>query len=155
ALANGYFGNLVFENAKWDFRTFDFDRDMSQAEAKIGKLGDATAVDYASIARRGVKIIQYHGWNDQTLQPAYSPEYYDQVVKANGGLEATQTFYRLYMVPGMAHCYFGSGASSFGGVGQQLPPVRDAKHDIQMALEDWVERGVAPTNLIASKFTDD
>jgi hypothetical protein len=30
---------------------------------------------YAAAIRRGVKIIEYHGWNDQTLQPEYSPTY--------------------------------------------------------------------------------
>lgn len=154
-LANTYFANLVFENPKWDFRSFDFDGNMATADSKIGRLGNATDTDYSRASRRGVKIIQYHGWNDQTLQPAYSPEYYDQVVHANGGLAATQSFYRLYMVPGMTHCYFGPGASSFGGVGQQIPPARDATHDIQTALEAWVEKGVAPTGLVATKFTDD
>ena len=67
----------------------------------------------------------------------------------------TACTYRLFMVPGMAHCYFGPGASSFGGVGQQKPPARDALHDIQTALENWVEKGVAPERLIATKYVDD
>jgi len=154
-LSNGYFANLVFENPNWDFRTFNFDEDMTIADSKVGRLGNATGLDYSVATRRGVKVIQYHGWNDQTLQPDYSPEYYDQVVGANGGLEATQNFFRLFMVPGMAHCYFGPGASSFGGVGQQIPPVRDGVHDVQTALENWVEKGAPPRELVATKFTDD
>ena len=154
-LPNGYFANLVYEDPKWDYRSFNFDTDLAKADEKIGKLGNATSLDYSAATRRGVKIIQYHGWNDQTLQPAYSPEYYDQVVKANGGLAATQNFYRLFMVPGMTHCYGGPGATSFGAVGQQIPPVRDATHDIQTALENWVERGTAPAQLVATKFSDD
>jgi feruloyl esterase len=154
-LPDGYFANLVFENPHWDFRTFNFDTDMATADEKIGRLGNAISVDYSAALRRGVKIIQYHGWNDQTLQPAYSPDYYDQVVAANGGLEATQNFYRLFMVPGMTHCYGGPGATSFGAVGQQIPPLRDATHDIQTAIENWVERGTPPAQLIATKFTDD
>jgi feruloyl esterase len=59
------------------------------------------------------------------------------------------------MVPGMTHCYMGPGASSFGGVGQQLPPARDAQHDIQTAMERWVEEGVEPRGLIATKFVDE
>jgi feruloyl esterase len=153
-LPNGYFANLVFENRDWDYRTFNFDSDMAKADDKIGKLGNSTSVDYSAAKRRGVKIIQYHGWNDQTLQPAYSPDYYDQVAKANGGLASTQDFYRLFMVPGMSHCYGGPGATSFGAVGQQIPPVRDAAHDIQTALENWVERGTPPAQLIATKYTD-
>jgi feruloyl esterase len=150
-----YFANLVFEKPDWDFRTFDFDRDMATADEKIGRLGNAVSVDYARAKARGVKIIQYHGWNDQTLQPAYSPQYYDEVVRANGGLAATQEFYRLFMVPGMAHCYGGPGASNVGGVGMQLPPVRDAAHDLVTALERWVEQGTPPAEFIATKFADD
>src|SRR5262249_39137362 len=71
-----------------------------------------------------------------------------------GGLTATQDFYRLFMVPGMSHCSGGPGASNFGAVGQQAPPVRDAMHDIQTALENWVERGTPPAQLISTKFTD-
>ena len=149
-----YFANLVNERADWNFRGFDFDRDMTAADEKIGRLGNAISTDYTPAKRRGVKIIQYHGWNDQTLQPAYSPEYYDAVARTNGGLDATQTFYRLFMVPGMAHCYGGTGASNFGGVGQQIPPVRDALHDVQTALERWVEQGTAPSQLVATRFTE-
>ncbi len=154
-LPNAYFTNLVFENPKWDYHTFNFDTDMAAADEKVGRLGNATSVDYSAARRRGVKIIQYHGWNDQTLQPGYSPDYYDQVVAANGGLEATENFYRLFMVPGMTHCSGGPGANSFGAWLQQIPPVRDATHDIQTAMENWVERGTAPAQLIATKFTDD
>lgn len=149
-----YFANLVNEKADWDFRSFDFDKDMTMADEKIGRHGNAISTDYTRAKQRGVKIIQYHGWNDQTLQPAYSPQYYDALAKANGGLEATQNFYRLFMVPGMAHCYGGTGASNFGGVGQQIPPVRDAMHDVQTALERWVEQGTAPAQFIATRFTD-
>jgi len=154
-LGNGYFANLVFEDPAWDYRTFDFDADMAYADMKVGLLGNAIDPDLGAARKRGVKIIQYHGWNEQTLQPAYSPEYYETVVEAMGGLKKTQKFYRLFMVPGMTHCYFGPGATSFGGVGQQIPPSRDPHHDIQTALERWVERGIAPSTLIATKYVDD
>ena len=128
---------------------------MAYADERVGAFGNAIATDLSQARRRGVKIIQYHGWNDQTLQPAYSPEYYNAVAAAMGGLERTRQFYRLFMVPGMRHCYFGPGATSFGAVGQQIPPERDATHDIQKALERWVEHGVAPNRMIATKYTDD
>ncbi len=154
-LGQGYFANLVFEDQDWDYSTFDFDADMAYADFKVGIPGNAIDPDLSAAKRRGVKIIQYHGWNDQTLQPAYSPEYYESVVAAMGGLRTTQRFYRLFMVPGMRHCYFGPGATSFGGVGQQIPPSRDPIHDVQAALERWVEHGVAPTRMIATKYIDD
>jgi feruloyl esterase len=55
----------------------------------------------------------------------------------------------------MTHCNGGPGAANFGGVGQQIPPVRDAAHDVQTALENWVEGGTPPAQLIATKFADD
>ena len=155
AVGNGYFANIVFQNPAWDYRTFNFDSDMAYADMTAGVLGNSTDPDMSAAKRRGVKIIQYHGWNDQTLQPAYSPQWYQTVARTMGGLRETQEFYRLFMVPGMTHCYFGPGASSFGGVGQQIPPVRDATHDVQTALESWVEKGVAPERIVATKYTDD
>jgi feruloyl esterase len=154
-LGNGYFANLVFENQNWDYKTFNFDSDMAYADLKIGVLGNAIDPDLKAARQRKIKIIQYHGWNDQTLQPEYSPEYYQSVVEAMGGLRKTQKFYRLFMVPGMRHCYFGPGATSFGAVGQQIPPVRDAVHDIQTALENWVENGNPPEGMVATKYTND
>jgi feruloyl esterase len=149
-----YFSNIVYGNPEWDFKTFDFDRDMTMADEKIGKLGNATSVDYSAAKARGVKIIQYHGWNDQTLQPYYSPQYYDDLARANGGADQAASFYRLFMIPGMTHCSGGAGASNIGGVGMQPPPVRDASHDLVTALERWVEQGTAPTQFVATKFTD-
>ena len=149
-----YFSNLAFEDPAWNPLTFNFDRDMAAVDDKTGRLGNAVALSYAGANARGVKIIQYHGWNDQTLQPAYSPQYYEEVAAANGGLAATENWYRLFMVPGMTHCSNGPGASNFGGVGQQIPPVRDAEHDLVVALERWVEQGVPPAQFIGTKFTD-
>jgi feruloyl esterase len=54
----------------------------------------------------------------------------------------------------MNHCNSGVGASNFGGVGQQIPPARDGSHDLQTAMENWVERGTAPAQFVGTKFTD-
>jgi len=57
------------------------------------------------------------------------------------------------MVPGMAHCAGGPGATHFSTATRDSePPVSDAQHDMAIALEDWVERGVAPQALIATRF---
>ena len=155
ALGRPYFANLVHGDANWDYRSFNFDSDMALADAKVGSLADAMAVDLSAAKNRGVKIIMYQGWNDEVLQPGHTPGYYERVVGAMGGLATTQQFNRLFMVPGMTHCYFGPGATSFGGVGQQIPPLRDAAHDLQKALENWVEQGTAPETMVATKYADD
>ncbi|MDB6000461.1 MAG: tannase/feruloyl esterase family alpha/beta hydrolase [Rhizobacter sp.] len=154
-LGFGYFANLVYGNPNWDFKTFNFDSDMAFADSTVGAIGNAMETNMAAARNRGVKVILYQGWNDQTLQPGHTPNYYEQVVGAMGGITTTQQFARLFMVPGMTHCYFGPGATSFGGVGQQIPPTRDAAHDLQKALEAWVENGSAPETMVATKYTDD
>ena len=35
------------------------------------------------------------------------------------------------------------------------PPVHDATHDALVALQQWVEHGVAPDRLVATKYVDD
>ena len=47
------------------------------------------------------------------------------------------------MVPGMGHCGGGIGPNTFANGG-------DPEHDILSALENWVEKGVAPGHLIGS-----
>jgi feruloyl esterase len=146
-----YVANFVYGDPSWDPATFDLKRDTPKILA-AGRAGDAASTDLSAAKRRGVKIIQYHGWSDLRIQPGNSTRYYEAVAGANGGLAATRTFYRLFMVPGMGHCFGDVGASNFGGVGQQPPPARDSRHDLITALEAWVEQGVAPEEFVATKY---
>jgi len=69
----------------------------------------------------------------------------------------------LYMAPGMHHCYGGVGPnyfgqldlSSLGSKTQQLSANVDPQHNIFSALERWVEKGVAPGPIIATKYVND
>ncbi len=154
-LGTGYFANLTFEDPSWNYSTFNFDSHLAFADFKVGTLGNAIDADLTEARKRGVKIIQYHGWEDQTLQPAFSPEWFEMVADAMGGLKKTQRFYRLFMIPGMRHCSGGPGAWVVGQGTGQVPPVRDALHDVQIAVENWVEHGKAPDKFIATKYTTD
>jgi TonB family protein len=42
-----------------------------------------------------------------------------------------------------------------GGPGAQFAPGVDADHDLNQALERWVEKGIAPDKVIATKFIAD
>ena len=67
-----------------------------------------------------------------------------------------EDFYRLFLVPGMAHCGGGAGANSFGNGGSGAATGRDPERDIFSALERWVERGVAPERVVGTgRATDD
>src|SRR2546427_1765178 len=154
-LGTGYFANLTFEDPSWDYSTFNFDGDLAFADFRVGTLGNSIDADLRAARKRGVKIIQYHGWEDQTLQPAFSPQWFEMVANAMGGLKKTEKFYRLFMIPGMRHCSGGPGAWVTGQGTGQVPPVRDALHDVQIAVENWVEHGKAPKRFIATKYTTD
>jgi feruloyl esterase len=53
------------------------------------------------------------------------------------------------MVPGMNHCLGGGGAVNFGQ-SIVVPVSLDPEHDAILALQRWVEQGVAPDMLIAT-----
>ena len=101
--------------------------------------------------KRGGKLIMYHGWSDAAISPVNAIHYYDSVVKKMGS--GTSDFIRLFMAPGLQHCFMGPGPNSFGQ--SSLGPQGDPEHDVLSAVERWVESGVAPQKIIATKYVND
>jgi len=163
----GFYRGFVFEDPTWDPGTFDFNEDVAFAREKLAAILDATDPDMSAFQKRGGKMIQYHGWIDASPHPRGSIEYYEEVVaeqtpgRGHGrgeravGLRRTQDFYRLFMAPGMEHCIGGPGPNAFGQVLAPPPPSSDAQHDALTALVQWVEGGVAPEKIIATKYASD
>ncbi|MGE3616212.1 MAG: tannase/feruloyl esterase family alpha/beta hydrolase [Gemmatimonadales bacterium] len=143
----GFFRDMVFAQADWDYRTFDFDQDLATALGKVAPHLDATDPDLRPFRDRGGKLIQYHGWGDAAIPATGSVNYYQEVL-ATVGPDAGD-FYRLFMVPGMGHCGDGIGPTDFG---QALPgpDAADPERDIVAALDRWVEQGTAPEQLIGT-----
>jgi hypothetical protein len=148
AFGTQFFTNMLYNNAAWDWRTFTVDRDMTTADEKLGPVMNAIDPDLKKFKARGGKLILYHGWSDAAIPPVNAIRYYQSVVSKMGAKNA-QPFVRLYMVPGMQHCGGGPGPNSFG---QASVPLSDAQHDIGAALERWVEQGIAPDTIIATKY---
>jgi len=65
-----------------------------------------------------------------------------------------QQYHRLFMLPAVAHCGGSTGPSSIGG-GMPEPPkaFRDADHHVVSAVIKWVEEGIAPEKIIATRFS--
>jgi feruloyl esterase len=126
---------FVTNDPQWTIAQFNFDADVVRAEEKAGIM-NALDTNLKPFFDRGGRLIQYHGWNDPQISPLNSTQYYDQVVKAMGGANRVSSNYRLFMVPGMAHCGGGTGTSTF---------------DMLAALEQWVEGKKAPESIPASK----
>jgi feruloyl esterase len=160
-LGLNYFRDMVFENPNWDSRRVSAEKAIEIADRKTSRLLDATDPDLSQFRASGGKLIIYHGWSDPVVPGTESTNYYDALV-AKMGLEETQSFVRLYVVPGMHHSFLGPGAnffgqvelSSFGGRSADSDP-QDPQHNILTALEEWVEHGTAPDEIIASKYVND
>lgn len=148
--ATQFFQNMVYSDPQWDLRTFQLDRDLKAADEKFAGILNATEPDLKPFLDRGGKLIVYHGWCDAAIPPLSTVNYYRSVVSKMGAERADQ-FLRLYMVPGMQHCSKGPGPDVFGQMGGAA---RDSDHDMQAALERWVEQGTAPGPIIATKYKD-
>ena len=146
AFGTQFYQNMVFGDPSWDYRTFSVDRDMKVAQDKVGRLLDATDPDLARFRQRGGKLILYHGWSDAAIPAPSTIDYYRSVVSKLGA-QSAESFVRLYLVPGMQHCGGGPGPNTFGQFGVADG---DARHNIDSALEQWVEKGTAPAEIVAS-----
>jgi pimeloyl-ACP methyl ester carboxylesterase len=96
-----------------------------------------------AIQKRGAKILTYHGLADTVTVPQNAINYYRSSSHFTGGMETTQDFHRLFLIPGMDHCI-----RSRGCVGDVNPPIPTLE-DLFQALINWVENGEAPDHLIA------
>lgn len=152
-LADFFFSGMVYENPKWDVNTLNFDESVTFTDNKLPFI-NATNPDLKQFKARGGKLLHYHGWRDQGVPPMTSVDYYESVMASLKGLKNTQNFYRLFMPPGMNHCFGGPGPNSFGNVLAPPPPAGD-DNDILKVLEKWVEKGIAPNKIIATKYADD
>jgi hypothetical protein len=152
-----FFRNFVYQDRNWSFHGFDLDKGRADAERVIGPIMNANDVHFAGFKTHHGKLIQYAGMVDSIVTPLSSVKFYQAVMAAQGdkssaaALARTQDFYRLFLAPGVGHCGGGPGPNRFGQAGG----VGDAEHDMVVALEQWVEKGVPPTRIVATKFVSD
>jgi feruloyl esterase len=86
------------------------------------------------------KMILFHGYSDGFINPFRSVRFYQDWAELRGGYEALGQHARLFMVRGMYHCNRGPGPNVFDALG---------------ALEQWVEHGRAPEQMMATKYAND
>jgi len=152
--SNDFWSYVLFHDPEWSFRKFDFDRDIALADEKLAPVTNATDPNLEEFRRLGHKLIYYHGAADPLIPAQNGIDYYETVVAAQKGLERTQGFFRSFLVPGLYHCAGGPGATAFGGSLPPPPSQMDADHDMVSAVARWVEKGVAPEKIIATKYVD-
>lgn len=129
------FQYAAFQDPDWDWTTIDWDKTVNEA---INRLGPLMHVDdnLNPFFNRGGKLLMYVGWNDFHNGQELA-DYYEALMR-NAGTEMRDSA-RLFLVPGMGHCYGGAGCDTF---------------DKLSYIDNWVEHGVAPQRIVASKIVD-
>ena len=89
-------------------------------------------------AKRGGKLLLYHGWADQQVAPGSSLEFYQSALDLSRDPTKSSDWIRLFMIPGMGHCSGGEGPDTFDQIS---------------VIEQWVEQGKAPAQIIATHST--
>ena len=140
----------------------------------------APSPDLRAFVKRGGKVIQYHGWNDSVVPPDGSIGYFyaltqferlknlpkavadkqienlsPQVLAAHGQAFGDQVrqYHRLFMLPATGHCGGSTGPNSIGGGAPEPPKAyRTAETHAVSAVMKWVEEGVAPGKIVATRF---
>jgi feruloyl esterase len=137
ALADNYLKYMAFPSGtphssveKFTFTAREFDRLTPE-----GVRSNAMSTDLREFRRSGGKLVLWQGWADQAIPAAGTTDYYQRLTRASGGLAATQSWARLFMVPGFYHCYHGDKLTEYN-------PLRE--------LVAWVERGTSPDRTIAT-----
>jgi pimeloyl-ACP methyl ester carboxylesterase len=101
--------------------------EMSGLPSKL----NATDTDLSALQESDAKLFIYHGWADPLILPQLIVEYYQNAVNRSGPEQALEDNARLFMVPGMGHCWENSANA----------PV---EFDPLSVVVNWVETGKAP-----------
>ncbi|MCJ1321712.1 hypothetical protein MMC15_007057 [Xylographa vitiligo] len=167
ALGTAYVQYFLLDDPAWPYTDFSY---ATVQLADATDPGGPTAADFdlAPFRARGGKLLQYHGLADALIATSSSVYFYTHVLRAlrPRGL-ALADWYRFFLVPGMQHC--GGGVRDapwyFAGAGQAgmlptpgvhgVPGFEDPRHDALRALMAWVEGGVVPEGIVATKFRND
>lgn len=116
---------------------------MVYGQTKYADSLQTTHPDLTAFQSAGGKVIHIHGESDDSIPAGSSVHYYESVRSImfpessyNDGTLQLQDFYRLFLVPGGAHCGSNSKQSRGGWPQTTLQTVID-----------WVEAGEAPDTL--------
>ena len=129
------FRYVVFNNPDWDWRTLNFDADMTLADQRGNATINAVETDLGPFFAAGGKLLMFHGWSDPNVAPRNTVNYYNSVVQAMGGADKIAGSLRLFMAPGMGHCGGGEGPNTF---------------DKAAVIDAWVASGTPPREIVAS-----
>jgi feruloyl esterase len=92
--------------SKWKQLTYGqlsaaYDRGLALQE-RFGNV-NTDRPDLGAFAKRGGKLLTWHGLSDEVIPSPGTINYYNSVARTMGGLDRLRSFYRFYLVPGLGH----------------------------------------------------
>ncbi len=163
-------------------RDLNWDNHFEEIKAFITPVTAAPSPDLSKFKARGGKLLQFHGWADPIVPPQGSPAYYNALVQfeklkglpradydaAVNNMSAAQVtadalalagtvqgYHRLFMLPDVGHCRSGTGPEAIGGgFPEPAKAQRTPESHVVSALARWVEQGVAPASIVATRYDD-
>jgi len=136
--ASGFVRYFIAGDPNFDPRKFRPEDFRARIE-HISALMDSTNPDLSHFAERGGRLILKENMSDHAISPFNGIAYYKNVVEKLGQA-SVDSFMRFYVTPGANHG--GAGVSSVDGT------VLPQGIDLLNAIDDWVDRGVAPGALV-------
>jgi len=126
--------SLVIQDPKWDFRTFDYDKDVDRALQAGSAALDVAPTALDSFFGGGGKLLMSHGWADGLIPAMSTVNFYEGLTK-HLGPQKSAAGSRLFMIPGMGHCAGGDAPFLFDAIS---------------TLDQWVDTGKAPERIVVS-----
>lgn len=161
-MGSDYWRYWVYNDTNFDYTQINYENILDGDRVNPGQ-ATLQNFDFSPFFKRGGKIFLHHGDADEII-PANSSVYlYDQIRKAvePKGIRVNDQF-RFFQIPGAGHCrgsavapWVIGSSDQFVGATHSVPGFSDPKHDSTLALMKWVERGIAPERIIATKFKND
>jgi feruloyl esterase len=134
-VATSYFRDIVFNNPQWDFKSYDYDKDLTATFKAGSDILDVPRDGLSRFFKGGGKLLLSHGWADGLIPATNTVAFYKSMT-ANMDPEKADESVRLFMVPGMSHCGGGDGPSVL---------------DMLSVIDKWASEGEAPDSIIASR----
>lgn len=138
----------------YDNLAYDFQKDYLKLHDALSADCDATDYDLSAYKAHGGKFILITGSSDSLIPYTDGKNYYENVVKAMGGLNNVTDFFRYFHVPGLGHGYGGNGLQEIGNLLAMASMNYEREYDALSAMVAWVEEEIAPEVLYPAAFVD-
>ena len=138
-------GRSLWKRLSYEQLSDAYDRGVAQ-QADFGRI-NTDSPDLSAFKNRGGKILTWHGLADELIVPQGTVKYYNRVSAQMGGIANVQSFYRLYLVPGLGHGT-PNGTSNSAAV---IPNFTEDQ--FYSLLTDWVEDNDVPDQVVLRTTT--